>query len=56
MFYLTVLLLCLIIATARGMKWGRLFTANNAIGLFYVYFAVSILWSSDPTGSAKETL
>jgi exopolysaccharide production protein ExoQ len=54
MFFLTVLLLCFIIATSRGMKWGRLITANNAIVLFYVYLAVSILWSSDPTGSAKR--
>jgi O-antigen ligase len=53
-FFLTVLTLCLVIASARGMKWGRLLTANSAIILFYLYFAVSIMWSSDPVGSTKR--
>src|SRR5690349_6132708 len=35
-FFLTVLSLCLVIASARGMKWGRLLTANSAIILFYL--------------------
>ena len=56
LFFLSVLVLCLIIATARGMKWGRLLVNNYAVVLFYLYFAVSILWSSDPVGSTKRLI
>jgi O-antigen ligase len=55
-FYLLVLTISLIIAASRGAKWSKLLTANSAIMLFYFYFAVSILWSSDPTGSAKRLI
>jgi exopolysaccharide production protein ExoQ len=54
LFFLFGLAVSLAIATARGMKWGKLFSANTAIMLFYLYFAISICWSSDPTGSVKR--
>jgi exopolysaccharide production protein ExoQ len=56
LFYLLSLGSSFVIASARGMKWGKLFSANRAIMLFYLYFALSVLWSSDPTGSTKRLI
>ena len=56
LFYLISLGSAFVIASARGMKWGKLFSSNRAIMLFYLYFALSVLWSSDPTGSTKRLI
>jgi exopolysaccharide production protein ExoQ len=56
LFYLISLGSSFVIASARGMKWGKLFSSNRAILLFYLYFALSILWSSDPSGSTKRLI
>lgn len=53
-FFLFILGTSFIVVLSRKMRWSSLFTANSAIMLFYLYFAVSILWSSDPTGSTKR--
>lgn len=53
-FYLLVLGSSFLVATYRRIKWGKLITANTAIMLFYLYFAISVLWSSDPSGSTKR--
>jgi exopolysaccharide production protein ExoQ len=42
----------LIIASMRGVKWGRFLGANLSLLLLYAYFAASIFWSDDPPGSA----
>ena len=56
MFYFLVLTSAFLVASMRGMKWGRLFKANMPIMLFYLYFVISILWSSDPSGSTKRII
>ena len=56
MFYLSILGSSLIVASLRGFKWSKLFAGNPAIMLFYLYFAISILWSSDPIGSTKRII
>ena len=38
------------------MKWGKFVAANLPLLMFYLYFAVSIAWSEDPTGSAKRLI
>jgi exopolysaccharide production protein ExoQ len=53
-FFLFVLLASLLVAGSRRVMWGKLFAQNSALMLFYVYFAVSVLWSGDPTGSTKR--
>lgn len=40
-----------LIVFSRGVRWSKLFAANTAIIVLYGYFAISSLWSSDPTGS-----
>ncbi len=55
-FFLFILGSSLVIAISRKARWSSIFTANNAIMLFYLYFAISILWSSDPTGSTKRLI
>jgi exopolysaccharide production protein ExoQ len=54
MFYLFVLGSSFLTASIRKVNWGKLFSSNVAIMLFYAYFAISISWSSDPTGSTKR--
>jgi exopolysaccharide production protein ExoQ len=54
LFYLLILGCSLLIATMRGMRWGKLIANNRALMLFYLYFAVSVAWSSDPAGSMKR--
>ncbi|WP_158748502.1 O-antigen ligase [Acidobacterium sp. S8] len=56
MFYFSVLASSLILASRKGFKWGKLFASNPAIMLFYLYFAISIMWSSDPIGSTKRII
>jgi exopolysaccharide production protein ExoQ len=43
-----------LIASSRGVKWNKFFAANAAIMLFYLYFLISVSWSSDPAGSFKR--
>lgn len=53
-FYVVVLGGSLIIACSRRVNWGKLVKANAALMAFYLFFAVSVLWSDDPTGSLKR--
>lgn len=43
-----------LVATSRGMRWNKLLAGNTPIMLFYLYFALSLFWSGDPTGSLKR--
>jgi exopolysaccharide production protein ExoQ len=56
MFYAIVLGSSLIVAFSRRMNWTRLFTSNLALMLFYLYFAMSIAWSTYPLGSTKRLI
>lgn len=56
LFYLCVLGGAFLVASFRGTKWGKLFTSNTALMLFYLYFAMSVLWSTDPSGSTKRLI
>ena len=56
LFYLAVLSSCLFVGWRRGFRWGRLLRDNAAIMLFYLYFALSVFWSGDPTGSIKRLI
>lgn len=55
-FYFIILGTSLIIATVRRMNWPKLLSSNLALILFYLYFAVSVAWSSDPLGSTKRLI
>jgi exopolysaccharide production protein ExoQ len=52
LFLFVVLCAPIIIGSIRGVKWGRFLGANLSLVLLYAYFAASILWSDDPSGSA----
>jgi exopolysaccharide production protein ExoQ len=54
LFFLVVLVSAWIVATLRGVKWGKFFAANAPLMVFYLFFLISILWSSDPIGSSKR--
>jgi exopolysaccharide production protein ExoQ len=56
LFFLCTLAGSFLVAFLRKVKWMRLFAANPTIVLFYLYLAVSILWSGDPGGSVKRLL
>lgn len=56
LFFLTVIASSFLVASLRGVKWTKLFAANAAIMLFYLYFLVSVSWSGDPTGSFKRVI
>lgn len=53
-FFFSLLVGSFIVATSRGAQWGKLFTSNLPLMLFYGYFILSILWSEDPMGSSKR--
>ncbi len=53
-FFFITISASFVIATYRGMKWTRIFTANPVLMAFYVYFLMSVIWSGDPSGSIKR--
>jgi O-antigen ligase len=53
-FFAVVLGSSLVIATYRGVKWGKYLAANIPLMLIYAYFISSTIWSDDPMGSAKK--
>jgi len=54
LFYLFVIGAGVVVTCSRRINWKRVFAANPALVTFYAYFAVSILWSGDPSGSMKR--
>src|ERR1700689_3592475 len=56
MFFFFVIIGSFLLASSRRVKWNRLFAANAVIMLFYLYFAISVFWSGDPTGSLKRII
>jgi O-antigen ligase len=55
-FFAFVIIGSLVLASARGTNWKVLLRANPAIVLFYLYFALSVFWSADPSGSLKRVI
>lgn len=56
LFFLFVLVGSLVVTLSRRLKWGKIFSENSAVMLFYIYFALSVCWSGDPTGSLKRII
>jgi len=54
LFFALVLTSSFAVASSRGFNWSKLFGSNKVIVLFYLFFLVSTLWSSDPSGSIKR--
>jgi len=54
LFQLSVLGASLLIAYSRRVRWRKLLAANKPLLFFYLFFALSVLWSGDPFGSAKR--
>lgn len=54
LFFLGMICGSFAIASMHGYQWKKLLTMNNGIMLFYLYFAISVCWSSDPSGSVKR--
>jgi len=52
LFFLVVYGGGLIIASRRGVNWGKVFVSNLPLVLLYVYFLSGVTWSDDPMGSA----
>ncbi len=50
-FFAVMIAVSLIITFSRGLKWGKLLAANKALIIFYIYFALSIVWSFSPADS-----
>jgi exopolysaccharide production protein ExoQ len=53
-FYLLLIFGSWIVLSLRRVRWSKFFAANTTIVLFYLYFAVSVLWADDPDGSFKR--
>ena len=53
-FFLLVLGSSWVITIWRRVKWGKIFAANIAIMALYLFFAISVLWSSDPLVSTTR--
>lgn len=54
LFYVFMLGSSFAVAVNRRTKWGKLFSANMMITVLYLYFALSVCWSGDPSGSVKR--
>lgn len=53
-FYLIVLIGSLIVVASRRIQWSKFWKENTALSLFYLFFAISVVWSGDPSGSLKR--
>ncbi|HEX3800832.1 MAG TPA: O-antigen ligase family protein [Verrucomicrobiae bacterium] len=52
--FLVLEILGVMILTKRGFSWGTLFRKNKWLMLFFIYFAVSAVWSDAPFVSFKR--
>jgi exopolysaccharide production protein ExoQ len=55
-FYFCLIVAAWLVASRRRVRWRRLFAANGWLMLFYLYFAMSVAWSPDPSGSFKRVV
>jgi exopolysaccharide production protein ExoQ len=53
-FFVCVMGGSLLIATSKGVNWGRFFRLNLPLLLVYGYFALSVIWSDAPLDSGKR--
>jgi exopolysaccharide production protein ExoQ len=51
LFFAAMIAASLFITLSRGVKWGKLFSINRALVVFYAYFLLSIAWSFSPADS-----
>ena len=56
LFFIFVLAGSLVVTLSRRLNWRRIVSENPAVMLFYIYFALSVCWSGDPTGSLKRII
>jgi exopolysaccharide production protein ExoQ len=56
LFFLVILISAFLVDWVRRFRWSALFRNNSFLIVYYLYFAASILWSSDPSGSAKRLI
>jgi exopolysaccharide production protein ExoQ len=47
-FYLSMIVGAMLVASSRGVRWGKIVMMNGAIMLFYFYFLISASWSTVP--------
>src|SRR5689334_10607388 len=55
-FFVSIMVGSAVVATSRRVRWSRLFAANSALMLLYLFFVVSTLWSGDPSGTFKRAV
>lgn len=55
-FFALMIVASLIVAYLRRVNWRKVFAANIPLVLFYVYFIISVLWSSTPLDSLIRVL
>jgi exopolysaccharide production protein ExoQ len=53
-FYLTLILLSLIVLSRRALDWGWLIGRNWPLIVFYGFLLVSVLWANSPFSSFKR--
>jgi O-antigen ligase len=53
-FFLIILGCAFAVAVFRRAQWSKVIANNLPLMMFYLYFAISIMWSSDPMGSTKR--
>lgn len=53
-FYFGMIVGSWAVVTSRRVNWNKLFAANIAMTLFYLYLATTSFWSADPVGSFKR--
>jgi len=56
LFFFGILGGSLLVVSLRRIRWRKFLGSNPALMLLYLYFAISILWSSDPIGSTKRVV
>lgn len=56
LFYAGVYAFCLVVATRRGVNWGKVLLGNLPLLLLYVYFICGASWSDEPLGSLIRIL
>jgi exopolysaccharide production protein ExoQ len=53
-FYFAIIIAGFLVLNRRRLDWGRVFSQNPWVFLFYGYFAVSVIWSAHPDVSLKR--
>ncbi|HZL42264.1 MAG TPA: O-antigen ligase family protein [Verrucomicrobiae bacterium] len=54
LFFLSMIVAALLVLSRRRVEWGRLFSRNWPILLFYAFLLVSVVWANSPLTSLKR--